>query len=155
MNSFFELAIHKSRSVSEVLSKLSFPLHKLPNDEDELIAITFSAPVDKVLEIFELDKLELAKNVRQTFTRDKIALIVWHATNSIMWSYIKNEGLLPYNEDRILNIFRKEINKIHEVGKSHKMWRKFLVDTDRNSYHDILLPKLISGKMGIKVNRNI
>lgn len=155
MDSFFELAVCKPGTVSEVLSKLSLPLHKLPNAEDELIAITSSATADRVLEIFELDEIELTENVRQTFTRDKIALVVWHATNSIMWSYIEDEGLLPYNENKILDIFRKEISKIHEVGKSNKMWRKFLVDTDRNSYHDILLPKLISGEMGIKVNRNI
>ena len=137
MDSFFELDIHKPHNVSEVLSKLSLPLHKLPTAEKELIDITHSATADRVLEIFELDELELTENVKQTFTRDKIALIVWHATNSIMWFYIKNEGLLLYNEDRKLNIFRKEISKIHEIGKSDKIWRQFLADTDRNSYRSL------------------
>ena len=137
MDSFFELAIHKPRSVSEVLSKLSLPLHKLPKDKDELSAITFGATADKVLEILELYELEFTENVKQTFTRDKIALVVWHATNSIMWSYIKEKGLSPYNENRTLSIFRKEISKIHEVGKSNRMWRKFLADTDRNSYRSL------------------
>jgi len=137
MDSFFELDIHKPRSVSEVLSKLSLLLHKLPTDEKELITITHSATADMVLEILELYELEFTENVKQTFTRDKIALIVWHATNSIMWFYIKNEGLLPYNEDRKLNVFRKEISKIHEIGKSDRMWRKFLADTDRNSYRSL------------------
>ena len=141
MDSFFELDIHKPRNVSEVLSKLSLPLHKLPNDEKELITIIHSATADKVLKILGLDELELIENVKQTFTRDKIALVVWHATNSIMWSYIKDKGLLPYNENEILNIFRKEISKIHEVGRSNKKWRQFLANTDYCNFYQCLRRK--------------